>query len=192
MYRLTVDRRTTPWVDRLSTSRRVQLGPDLSSTIGSPPALAASSMLLHPWPFLRRPGRAAIAPRRPIPYLDPLVPRVTLSWMVSFREDPSTWQELDFRLLQNGPVAMYFDRAILYEDSAWLAGHGYQLDTFDSSGWSTPEVAHTMLAEVLRFPDYYGRNLDAFNDCLHDLEVEGAGLYWFGVNETARVEGYRG
>ncbi|MBL0128649.1 MAG: barstar family protein [Flavobacteriales bacterium] len=39
---------------------------------------------------------------------------------------------------------------------------------FDTDGW-TEQTAHEALAIGLGFPDYYGRNLDAFNDCLGDL-----------------------
>ena len=31
------------------------------------------------------------------------------------------------------------------------------------------ETAHTYLAEVLGFPEYYGRNLDALYDCLQEM-----------------------
>lgn len=31
---------------------------------------------------------------------------------------------------------------------------------------------HRDVAEKLSFPTYYGRNLDAFNDCLSDLEMD--------------------
>lgn len=31
------------------------------------------------------------------------------------------------------------------------------------------EQAHSYLAEVLEFPDYYGKNLDALFDCLTEL-----------------------
>ncbi|MBQ5991933.1 MAG: barstar family protein [Clostridia bacterium] len=34
---------------------------------------------------------------------------------------------------------------------------------------TTVEETHTYLAKALRFPDYYGRNLDALHDCLTDL-----------------------
>ena len=33
----------------------------------------------------------------------------------------------------------------------------------------TPAEAHEFLARELRFPDYYGGNLDALEDCLGDI-----------------------
>ena len=32
--------------------------------------------------------------------------------------------------------------------------------------FKTRETAHTYLKEILRLPDYYGRNLDALYDCV--------------------------
>ncbi len=39
----------------------------------------------------------------------------------------------------------------------------------DGRRMTTVEETHTYLAKALRFPDYYGRNLDALHDCLTDL-----------------------
>ena len=35
--------------------------------------------------------------------------------------------------------------------------------------FKTRETAHTYLKEILRLPDYYGRNLDALYDCLCEI-----------------------
>ena len=91
--------------------------------------------------------------------------------MAVFRNDASEWQRLDWRVLQNSPIAMYLQSSILAEDTAWLAGHGYQIDRFDCSRWPTEAAAHDELATTLALPDYYGRNLDALNDCLSEIEV---------------------
>jgi Barstar (barnase inhibitor) len=63
----------------------------------------------------------------------------------------------------------------LEEDVAWLQGHGYRVDSFDASTWSTETQMHEDLGEALGFPDYYGNNLNAFNDCLSDLEIGDTG-----------------
>ena len=34
------------------------------------------------------------------------------------------------------------------------------------------DAIHTQLAETFRFPDYYGRNLDALYDCLTDVQED--------------------
>jgi hypothetical protein len=35
---------------------------------------------------------------------------------------------------------------------------------------------HSDLAALLEFPDYYGRNLDALNDCLRDVAAADYGV----------------
>ncbi len=34
------------------------------------------------------------------------------------------------------------------------------------------EMLHGILADLLEFPDWYGRNLDALHDCLTDIQEE--------------------
>ena len=45
----------------------------------------------------------------------------------------------------------------------------------DGGRWSTDKDFHEDARRVLGFPDYYGANLDAFNDCLGDLPPHGEG-----------------
>jgi RNAse (barnase) inhibitor barstar len=46
---------------------------------------------------------------------------------------------------------------------------GYGLFFFDCVQWASLEDFHDTVKRVLSFPDYYGRNMDAFNDYLRDL-----------------------
>jgi len=91
--------------------------------------------------------------------------------MASFQDSDEEHQRLDWALLQNGPVAMYFDRAVLSEDLHRLVEGAYLVDKFECGAWQTPAEAMADLARQLRFPDYFGGNLDALNDCLGDIEV---------------------
>jgi RNAse (barnase) inhibitor barstar len=95
--------------------------------------------------------------------------------MTSFREDPSEWQRLDWRLLHNSPIALYYRAEILAEDLAWLRTQGYAVDEFDSSKWDSAAGFHSDVELRLGFPDYYGQNLDAFNDCMRDIEIPNSG-----------------
>jgi len=80
---------------------------------------------------------------------------------------------LDFTLLQNGPITLYFRRHVQERDVAWLAAHGYDVKTFDCSGWTTSEAMNDALASTLGFPSHYGRNSAALRDCLSDLQIPG-------------------
>ena len=42
--------------------------------------------------------------------------------------------------------------------------------TLSCSGLETKQQLHAALAEALRFPNWYGHNLDALYDCLRDLD----------------------
>src|SRR4051794_34894719 len=95
--------------------------------------------------------------------------------MAAFSTDQSEWQRLDLRLLQNSPVALYFRAEVLNQDIAWLLSQGYHIDEFDCSGWHAESDFHADIAARLAFPDYYGRNLDAFNDCIGDIDVPNSG-----------------
>lgn len=44
--------------------------------------------------------------------------------------------------------------------------------TIEIDGKLIKKEGHDYLKEVLNFPDYYGKNLDALYDCLTDIGVE--------------------
>lgn len=90
--------------------------------------------------------------------------------MAVFHNEPKTCQRLDWSLLQNGSITLYHSPEILAEDVEWLKVHRYRIDCFDCSGWDS-EVMHEAFASGLTFPDYYGRNLAALEDCLSDVEI---------------------
>jgi len=95
--------------------------------------------------------------------------------MASFTQDPDEWQRLDWQLLQNSAIALYFQNALLEEDVAWLATHDYRVLALRAGACHTPQDLLVELGKLLEFPDYYGRNLNAFNDCLSDVEVPQTG-----------------
>lgn len=54
--------------------------------------------------------------------------------------------------------------------------------TLNLSDIDSKEMLHDKLAEVLQFPEYYGRNLDALHDLLTDIH-EDTYLKLIGIDE---------
>ena len=91
--------------------------------------------------------------------------------MAVFKNDPREWERLDWRLLQNGAVALYHRVSVLSEDTAWLQSQGYKLFAFDCARWESGPAMHQELKRVLGFPAYYANNLASLIDCLAELDV---------------------
>ena len=95
--------------------------------------------------------------------------------MAAFRNYPAEWQRLDWRLLQNSPVTLYFKREVLDGDLSWFRSEGYRVLSLRAGACASLEALLIALGELLSFPDYFGRNLNAFDDCLSEVEVPDAG-----------------
>jgi RNAse (barnase) inhibitor barstar len=77
----------------------------------------------------------------------------------------------DWAIFQNGWVAMYWRPEILDHDANWLASNQYNIYRFDCDRWTSKADALMDLGTALNFPEYYGQNLNAFNDCLSGIDV---------------------
>ncbi len=91
--------------------------------------------------------------------------------MTIFQNNPNEWQRLDWSILQNGWVSLYWKDEILEKDLEWFKKENYLVVGFDCKTWTKEEEMHKQLKEKLDFPEYYGENFDALNDCLSDLEI---------------------
>jgi RNAse (barnase) inhibitor barstar len=92
--------------------------------------------------------------------------------MTSFqRNNPEEWERLDWRILLNGAISLYFHQEVLSQDIEWFKQNGYQVYSFDCAKWISEEAFHLDLKRTLPLPDYYGKNLDALNDSLIDIDV---------------------
>jgi hypothetical protein len=92
----------------------------------------------------------------------------------------TTAEHLYRSMAANTFVTLYWRRELLDQSIARLRGEQFAVVEVDASGWATDEALHHDIAAALDFPDYYGRNLDALNDCLRDV-VNGH----YGVPEDA-------
>ena len=89
--------------------------------------------------------------------------------MAAFDPEADLSHDVDFRLLMNGPVTLFWRPMVLDETTAWLGAYGYQVTRVDASRWSTERDLHRDISAAFDFPDYYGRNLHALNDCMRDM-----------------------
>jgi hypothetical protein len=89
--------------------------------------------------------------------------------VASFENTPETWQRLDWELLQNGFVTMFWDRNLFTATKRSLAELGYNVVALDVGEWQTMQDALFSLGQALNFPSYYGKNLNALVDCLRDV-----------------------
>src|SRR4051794_7032290 len=94
---------------------------------------------------------------------------------------PDDANRLDFDLLRETSVSLYFSREVLAEHVAWLREYHYVVHQFDCAGWASEEDFHAETARVLEFPEYYGRNMAAFKDllCRVDIPEEGGTVLTF-------------
>lgn len=112
--------------------------------------------------------------------------------MEIFADIPEYWQRIDYALMQNGPMNLYYRNEILDSDIDSLKGLGYLIEIFDCSKWENNGLMYDAFAEQLKFPDYFGRNLAALNDCLCDLEMPeegGRALVFKNYDQFAKIDG---
>lgn len=90
--------------------------------------------------------------------------------MAVFRNDPEDFIRQDFHWLRDGSIHLYFRREILEDDLRWLSDEGYRICRLDASKWTSEDLFHKEISSVLDFPDYYGENLNALDDCLPGID----------------------
>ena len=83
--------------------------------------------------------------------------------------DAETTHPVDFRLVHNTFVTMFWRSSLLEETVGWLRSHAYDVVELDASSWASDADMYDDVALGLNFPDYFGRNLDALNDCMRDV-----------------------
>ncbi|HFE66931.1 MAG TPA: barnase inhibitor [Chloroflexi bacterium] len=87
-----------------------------------------------------------------------------------FTDSEETWQRLDYSLFMNSPISLYWKKEIWRTDLNWFEENNYRVIFMDAAKWKTEKDFHSEIKNLLEFPDHYGGNLDALNDCLSDIE----------------------
>jgi RNAse (barnase) inhibitor barstar len=101
---------------------------------------------------------------------------------------PSARSELPW--LRSGPLLRVHGSARDHLD-AFLARHSYRRFDLDGRAMTSRLAAHSELARAFAFPEYYGENWDAFDECFGDLIEQHAGdlvaVVWNHVDVSARL-----
>jgi RNAse (barnase) inhibitor barstar len=97
---------------------------------------------------------------------------------------------VDFLLVQNGFINVFFRREILDESVSWLQHAGYRIVRVDAAAWLVEADLHADIASTLNFPDYYGANMNALRDCLSDVAVQDYGWTETDAGLVLVIEGF--
>lgn len=85
---------------------------------------------------------------------------------------PDDQRRLGWLILRDGPFVLFFDRSKLDEACAWFLRHSYQVVAFNCTNWQSDDDFHNDISASLKFPNYYGHNLDALSECMRfDLDI---------------------
>jgi hypothetical protein len=95
--------------------------------------------------------------------------------MAAFTQQDESGNRLDWKILRDGSIALYWRREFLDGDINWFHQENYQVFLFDCGRWATSEEMYADFERTLAFPTYFGRNLDALDDSLGDLPVPDVG-----------------
>lgn len=89
--------------------------------------------------------------------------------MSSVASDAPRGQDPLPRLVNDTFVRAFWNPAIFEEAVGRLLDHGHRVIRLNATQWGHEDDLHRDIARALDFPDYYGRNLSALNDCLGDF-----------------------
>jgi RNAse (barnase) inhibitor barstar len=113
--------------------------------------------------------------------------------MSAFKNDPDEWQRLDWQILQNGWTSLYWQEITLENDLSWFKSEKFNIVEINCTNWLNVSMIHTDLKKYLDFPDYYGENFNARNDCLSDIKINDFGFvivfrhFQFVENDIAHI-----
>lgn len=95
--------------------------------------------------------------------------------MPAFKKIPEDWQRIDWQIIRDGGISLYWRPTYLSEDVNWLAAHGYHIYDFNCELWHSNEEMFSEISRVLRFSEWWGPNWGgnfyALADCLSDMPI---------------------
>jgi RNAse (barnase) inhibitor barstar len=98
--------------------------------------------------------------------------RTIASDMAYFNNSADDWQRIDWQVLRDGGIALYWRSEYLAEDARWLHEHDYELYEMDCAKWSSRDDMFADFDRAFRLPEWWGRNFDALDECMADLPLD--------------------
>src|ERR1700722_722126 len=95
--------------------------------------------------------------------------------MAPFNQQDEQVQGIDWQILRDGGVALYWRRELFDEDLDWFHQRHYQVFSFDCERWTSSQEMNRDFQRTLNFPAYYGRTLDSLDECVCDCPVPDLG-----------------
>jgi Barstar (barnase inhibitor) len=78
---------------------------------------------------------------------------------------------LDYVAIRDGGITIYRNTHYLEEDIRWLRDKNYRIHRVDCATWVSEIAMHESLQAILAFPDYYGKNFNALDEVVPELDV---------------------
>src|SRR5262249_43533993 len=85
------------------------------------------------------------------------------------------YQSFGCSMLHLGPIALYCRKEILEDEVQKLVAEVFDVRRLDASRWGVGGDAHEDMKRVLQLPSYYGRNLNALDECIHEVTIPDEG-----------------
>lgn len=88
---------------------------------------------------------------------------------------PDDCNRLDFEILAEGGVSLYYQHEVLGEDLAWLAVEHYEILQFDEEALDTIDAFHFEFRVKMGLGDDYEASYDGLRDALSEVQVPANG-----------------
>ncbi|MBZ4319961.1 barstar family protein [Streptomyces huiliensis] len=75
--------------------------------------------------------------------------------------------------MNNTFVTLFWRKRLFTQAAERLEDRGFRVIRLEAGQWNTERDMHRAMAAALDFPDHYGHNLDALDDCLGDVACYG-------------------
>ena len=90
--------------------------------------------------------------------------------MASFKNDPADFNRLDYSLLKNGSINLYYKKEILKADIEWFKKAEYRIVEINTDEWVDESAFHKCVGKSLGY-SCVGGNLNCFRDHVGELDI---------------------